>query len=201
MWRIGPKSEHHKLKIFQLFRKTGFPIWNLSWSKTGPTGRALFWSGHCWRHETIFKARAEAKTEGPLGRFRIDIESTPLSWLVIAESRLQTMAFGALGNLAANNANNQVSFFFDRAVRRKSHMRWKIPIYPRWVIPKMNQKWEIELNYLPAPWLSESWESPVSRPLIENLLTKVCQIWVAPMIPCEAAIAQADGLQRAWTSA
>lgn len=72
MWRIGPKSEHHKLKIFQLFRKTGFPIWNLSWSKTGPTGRALFWSGHCWRHETIFKARAEAKTEGPLGRFRID---------------------------------------------------------------------------------------------------------------------------------
>ena len=197
----GPKSDHHNSKIFQLFRKTGFPIWNLSWSKTGPTGRALFWSGHYWRHETIFKARAEAKTEVPWA-ISNRLPCHDLSLLSPASRR---WLLELLEIWRPITPTTRSAFLNDRAVRRKSHMRWKIPIYPRWVIPKMNQKWEIELNYLTAPdYLNlgkTRYHGRWEKISCQVSLSKVCQIWVAPLIRSEAAIAQADGLQRAWTSA
>lgn len=114
-----------------------------------------------------FQSTCGGLNRGAFERFRIDLPCHDLSLLSPASRR---WLLELLEIWRPITPTTRSAFLNDRTVRRKSHMRWKIPIYPRWVIPKMNQKWEIELNYLTAPWLSESWENPVSRPLIENLL-------------------------------
>ena len=80
------------------------------------------------------------------------------------------MAFGALGNLAANNANNQVSFFERQGCEAKKSYEMKNSNLSALSHSQNESKMGDWAELLDCTWLSESWENPVSRPLRENLL-------------------------------
>lgn len=152
----------------RLFRRPG-PVWNLNLPMKGSV-----WSGHCWCHEKIFKARAEAKQSA------FAFFSPSHSVMLSPASRRWLLELLEILRLITPTTRSA----FSTSREAKSHEIQFQSILK--VIPKMDQKLENELNYLTTSWLFESCENRYHCPWwkisYQVSLTKVYRIWVAPMI-------------------